>query len=932
MSTTLMMDSYYKFQSDLEKKYGLHSVIFMMVGSFYEMYQSPTIGKAQEMSSMLNIALTKKDKKKELSNSNPYMCGFPSYCLHKYVDILVRHYDYTVGIVDQSEDSHDLSTSTTSARKLKRRELAKIYSPSIPYEYEIQDSENTLTNGDVHGKEHVCMVFTIQKQKRNHLSKDERLFLSYVIANLSFGQLYYGEEEFADEMELCDHLNRIMTQEYVGERIYLQDYPISFDRIYDIKTHIITDLDSKYTNLVYQQKVCQRVFPESPEDRVIEDLLLVRHPMIVQQLTFLFDFIYDHCPLVLSKLQPPKLMASLTAVHYNIRSFYELNILNGRKIDRKNNQPERSLMDILDHTSTRMGSRYLRHLFFVPTYDVSILRKRYDKVDFYINHPEMLAHYRACFSKVCDIARKHRWMRLRKMSPYDMKLVIESIELLLEKRVLPSAISEPVSVFVKKCHELWHVENMESSRNITKCESNFHRHPNDKMRLLSKNIEIQQMVLHKFIEKTGGQCQLKESVTANKDIQIVTTRKKWNLCKHHVEDVRMVEMKSNVCHIHSDSLDLACQQILQSKLDLAIEQVRCFFQEMDMLMETYSDDITELTRYVEYEDVMMCFAHCSQKYHYTRPQFLSSTSSSAIQCQGMRHAIIEQIQDKEQFVENDVMLTDKTRGMLIYGLNSAGKSTLLKSVGICIFLAQIGMFVPAQSFGYTPFRSIFTKIYVVDNIYKGQSTFLYELSELKHILGQCDAHSLVLCDELTSGTETYSATGLLASTLLHCIAQKSRVMFTTHLHTLATIQQITENESISIQHFSVYVKNGSVFYDRTLQPGMGESLYGIEIAEAIGFPASFIKTAFDVRNKVAGRPNELVTNRRSRYNRKVIMDRCSKCHSTTDLHTHHIIPQQEFGSDGYIDNVHKNRVFNLEVLCRRCHLDEHATHEPNTEA
>lgn len=148
-------------------------------------------------------------------------------------------------------------------------------------------------------------------------------------------------------------------------------------------------------------------------------------------------------------------------------------------------------------------------------------------------------------------------------------------------------------------------------------------------------------------------------------------------------------------------------------------------------------------------------------------------------------------------------------------------------------------------------------------------------------------------------------------------------MFTTHLHTLVSIPEIVDNQQISIQHFSVSVKGNQIIYNRTLQDGMGESLYGIEIADAVGFPSTFIKTAFDVRNKVAGKRTELVSNRRSRYNRRVIVDECSRCGSINDLHTHHIKPQQLSDKNGYIGSIHKNRAFNLEVLCRSCHIREH---------
>ena len=918
----MMMDEYYEFQSSIEKKYGQNSIIMMMVGSFYEIYEYQDVGKARTMSSLLNIALTKKDKKKEVSKTNPYMCGFPSYCLHKYVDLLVRHHDYTVGIVDQENEE-------TSTRKLKHRSLSKIYSPSIPYEYEFDDDQSSsVVETDSECKERVCMIFHVEKQKRNHLSKDERYFLSYVIANLSFGQLLFQEEEFRTESEMYEKLNQLFVQESVCERICLtSQYTISLDLVDQIKTHIVESLNSKYTNLSYQQKVLSKIFPQYHEHVIIQEMNLERFPMIVQQLTYLIDFIYDHCPLVLSKLQLPKSIFSNSYVHYNIRTYYELNVINSKRIDKRVDKSEKSLLDILDKTSTRMGSRYLRHLLFMPTYDTKILEERYQKIEFYLGNPDILSHYRQTFAKLCDVERKFRMMQLNRLSPYDMKQVVESIEILLQGNVLPCHLTKELELFTKKCHALWNIDFMEHTRNIRKVEVGFHRSFDDSIQQLVNNISIHEDMLHQFIRKSNGQCQIKNSQTSH-DIHIVTTKRKWNMIKHLFDDVRIVEMKSSTCYVHSNDLDTACHEIAITKQQLSSEQASQFLKETQELVDQYEHIFKNVISFLQYEDVMTTFAHVSLKYHYTRPKIqVNQSSKYGIDCKGIRHAIIERIQENEAFVENDVELCNETYGILVYGLNSAGKSTLLKSVGLCVILAQIGMFVPSNHFIYSPFVNIFSKIYVLDDIYKGQSTFLYELSELKHILNQCDDRSLILCDELTSGTETYSATGLLASTLLHCVSKKSRVMFTTHLHTLASIPEIVDNQQISIQHFSVSVNDGQVIYNRILRDGMGDSLYGIEIADAVGFPTTFIKMAFDVRNKVAGKRTELVSNRRSRYNQRVIVDCCSRCGSTKDLHTHHIKPQQLSDKNGYIGSIHKNRAFNLEILCRLCHIREHEEEE-----
>jgi DNA mismatch repair protein MutS len=221
----------------------------------------------------------------------------------------------------------------------------------------------------------------------------------------------------------------------------------------------------------------------------------------------------------------------------------------------------------------------------------------------------------------------------------------------------------------------------------------------------------------------------------------------------------------------------------------------------------------------------------------------------------------------------------------------------------------------------------------MDDLYKKQSTFMFEMSELKHILHHANPRTMVLCDELTSGTETLSATGIMASTLVACVQKGCRFMMTTHLHTLSEFPEITKNPHIYICHFMVKTKDRTIEYDRTLQPGMGESIYGVEIVDALGFDSAFTTRAFDFRNRLLTQKNIFeASKRKSRYNAKLIMDKCVRCGSTEQLHTHHIVPQKDCDAYGMVKideshYIHKNKLFNLQILCQKCHQLEHSEHD-----
>ena len=182
---------------------------------------------------------------------------------------------------------------------------------------------------------------------------------------------------------------------------------------------------------------------------------------------------------------------------------------------------------------------------------------------------------------------------------------------------------------------------------------------------------------------------------------------------------------------------------------------------------------------------------------------------------------------------------------------------------------------------------------------------------------------MVLCDELTSGTETNSATGIVASALKFLVKKKASFLFTTHLHGIVKFSEITNDSQISIQHFKIHFKNGDLKYERKLQNGSGDSTYGIEIANAIGLDREFISNAFHFRNKYEGKESNVVFNKRSKYNTKKIVDKCEKCGEFRELHTHHIHHQKDANENGIILHFPKNIKHNLEILCEDCHQKEH---------
>ena len=163
----------------------------------------------------------------------------------------------------------------------------------------------------------------------------------------------------------------------------------------------------------------------------------------------------------------------------------------------------------------------------------------------------------------------------------------------------------------------------------------------------------------------------------------------------------------------------------------------------------------------------------------------------------------------------------------------------------------------------------------------------------------------------------------MCSTILQLLQNKCSFLFTTHLHEILQFDEINKNKELNIKHFKVRMENGKIGFDRKLKDGSGDNNYGIEIANFLDIPSDFIKNCYNFRNRFIGQNLNILENKRSRYNAKVIVDSCMMCGDNNNLHTHHIREQNEADDNNMINHFHKNRKFNLLVVCEKCHNSIH---------
>jgi len=324
-------------------------------------------------------------------------------------------------------------------------------------------------------------------------------------------------------------------------------------------------------------------------------------------------------------------------------------------------------------------------------------------------------------------------------------------------------------------------------------------------------------------------------------------------------------------------------------------------------------------------DVLMSKVYVAKKYNFTQPTIDMSRERSFFVAKDLRHPLIEHLQTQEIYVPNDISLGGEKNGLVLFGTNAVGKSSLIRSIGVAVVLAQAGMFVPCSSLVYKPYTRLFTRILGNDNIFKGLSTFAVEMSELRTILRDADENSLILGDELCSGTETTSAIKIFAAGLITLHNKKSSFIFATHFHEIVELPDIKALGDLRFCHMTVLYdrEKDMLVYERKLKEGSGTSIYGLEVCKALKLPTSFMDLAQSIQPY-----GKIIERKPSHYNAKKIKGGiCEVCNENTAVDIHHLQHQRYADHNGVIDTFHKNHKANLVNICKSCHDAIHKTNK-----
>ena len=260
-------------------------------------------------------------------------------------------------------------------------------------------------------------------------------------------------------------------------------------------------------------------------------------------------------------------------------------------------------------------------------------------------------------------------------------------------------------------------------------------------------------------------------------------------------------------------------------------------------------------------DVLATFAEVAEREGYTRPEM---TDDFALEIVGGRHPVVERMMPREQFIPNDVALTDDARMIILTGPNMAGKSTILRQVGLIVLIAQVGSFVPATRARIGVTDRVFTRVGASDNLVRGQSTFMVEMAETSAILHTATRRSLVLLDEIGRGTSTYDGVSIAWAVSEHVHDRIGcKTIFATHYHELTQLA----DELVAVRNYNVAVREVAgpgggppqILFLHRLQPGGADRSYGIEVGRLAGLPSQVLGRAREVLALLEGEGAHMAT-------------------------------------------------------------------------
>jgi DNA mismatch repair protein MutS len=834
------------------KKEHPNALLFFRLGDFYELFFDDAVLAARE----LQITLTSRNKEKGVDIP---MCGVPYHAAEGYIAKLIRR-GFKVAVCEQVEDPR-------LAKKLVRREVTRVVTPGTAADSALNAEENNF----------LAAVATVGDR------------VGFAALDLSTGE--FRATEFVGE-SAGRRIQEELEQLRPKEMLYGSSAPL-LERTTGPQSRSFAPLDGPearhHTSLATGTAPVARISGFGWAETPLDDWIFAPDHAI--------PLLENHFGVLslegFGLAGKPAAASAAGAILYYIRStqrgtldhvdrigFYErqnclvLDAVTVRNLELieplfAGTDAGVTLFRCLDATVTPMGKRLLRMWMLRPSLDRAEIEGRLDAVEVQVKDTVRREELRRALDGILDLERLLSRVTLETANPRDVLALAASLGKLPRARAVLAGLA---AARLAALHGL--IDELTDLRE--KIDSTLVPEPPltlsdggviaagvdkdlDELRDLSRNSK--QYLAHvetRERERTGiGSLKVKFNSIFGYYIEI----SKANL--HHAPtDYERKQTLVNAERFTTPELKEYESKILDAQ-EKIVEIERRLFAELRSAIAAEAKRIRQTALALAEVDVLGCLAHIAALRNYCRPRFDEAEKSEEfadgapgvparpldLEIVEGRHPVIE-LQElaagSERFVPNDLFLDSSTHNIVVLtGPNMGGKSTYLRQVALIVIMAQMGSFVPARAVRLGIVDRVFTRIGASDNVARGRSTFMVEMTETAAILHTATARSLILLDEVGRGTSTYDGLAIAWAAVEYLHARvHAKTLFATHYFELTELAE--QLSGVKNYHVSVKETGGSVAFLRRVEPGAADRSYGIEVAKLAGLPHEVVVRAREV--------------------------------------------------------------------------------------
>ena len=772
------------------------SILFFRMGDFYEMFfEDARVGSRE-----LDIALTSRDKGQK--DSVP-LCGVPHFAAETYISKLLQK-GYKVALCDQVEDPK-------FAKGIVKREVVRVFTPGLV--------TNAIQLGT--GENNYLMGFT---------AEGEVFGLAFL--DISTGELkacqISGLEPFLSEA-LRNEPKEILSLKRFQEHPCFEGFKKNFEN------GLITYLDDPESDAL------------SPFARKERDSVLQRAPIAAQAVAMVLHYAEENQKKTLSYIRPLSF--------YQVQDFMVIDEVTKRNLELTQSlfdQGKRgSLFWLLDETITLMGSRTLKQWLNYPLIDIQGIGSRLEGVSELKEKKIERKRLRESLEEIQDIERLSSRIFLGHANARDLiglKNSLQSLPVLKANlQPLNASITKEFASEIEEFDDLYQL-----------LESSIVDHPplTIKEGGIIKSKHDKELDALREIGREGKGWILQLEAAERKKTGISSLKVRYNQVFGYYIEVT----KSNLHlvpdqYIRKQTL-VNAERFITPELKefetkvLGAEEAICqleyrLFEEIRKRVSDETPRLQKTASAIAIIDILGSMAEVADRYNYIQPVV---DEGDGIIIRDGRHPVLERAGLSERFVPNDTQMdTQEHQLLIITGPNMAGKSTYLRQVALIVLMAQMGCFVPASEAKIGVVDRIFSRIGALDNIMRGQSTFMVEMMETARILNQATSRSFVVLDEIGRGTSTFDGLSIawaVAEYLHDHPSLRPKTLFATHYHELTELALTKER----VKNYNVAVKEwaGEIIFLRKIVEGGTNRSYGIQVARLAGLPQKVIDRAKEI--------------------------------------------------------------------------------------